>query len=465
VITRIEAHGYRCFPALVVDLDRYHVLAGANGAGKTTLLDIPVLIGDMIRTQRIVSAFLEPQGNQVPRATTLTDLPHKGIGDEIGFAFEARLPTDVVDALVSTGTAMPNQSAPTHLRYELRLSVTPRVLEIRDEYLFLFNEEGNRPKGDTTDKDYKFPQGTASGNDLENPDWQPVIIREGNSLTRFLPEAETRSAAAARSPGSGTRTTPKQPTRARPRRPAVQPDIRPIQVPSEQLALGTVPPDRTLFPAAVWFMETLRDRAIFYKPSWHVLRRAARPGDPDRVMASGRNLPWLALKLQQTDEEEFAAWEAHVRTALPQVRTIRAIEREEDHYAYLSVDYQGGYRVTSSGLSDGTLQILAMSILPYLPDEMLPRILVTEEPENGIHPRAIETVLESLTLLRGSQVWVSTHSPIVLAHTDLSCVLVMRLGKDGSVSVVPGDKHPQLRDWRGAIAIDIGTLFAAGVLN
>jgi predicted ATPase len=43
VITRLEAHGYRCFPSLSIDLDRYHVLAGANGADNTTLLDIPCL--------------------------------------------------------------------------------------------------------------------------------------------------------------------------------------------------------------------------------------------------------------------------------------------------------------------------------------------------------------------------------------------------------------------------------------
>ena len=49
----------------------------------------------------------------------------------------------------------------------------------------------------------------------------------------------------------------------------------------------------------------------------------------------------------------------------------------------------------------------------------MPRLLVTEEPENGIHPRAIETVVQSLGMLYDSQVWVSTHSPIVLAHTEL----------------------------------------------
>lgn len=46
-------------------------------------------------------------------------------------------------------------------------------------------------------------------------------------------------------------------------------------------------------------------------------------------------------------------------------------EREEDHHAYFVVVYQGGYEVTSSGLSDGTLRILALTILPYLPAPQL----------------------------------------------------------------------------------------------
>ena len=58
------------------------------------------------------------------------------------------------------------------------------------------------------------------------------------------------------------------------------------------------------------------------------------------------------------------AWVDHVRTALPQVRDIDPREREEDHYAYFSVEYNGGYTVTSSGLSDGTLRIFALTSSP-----------------------------------------------------------------------------------------------------
>lgn len=430
MITRIEAYGYRCFPGLSVDLGRYHVLAGANGAGKTTLLDIPVLVGDMLRHQRVAAAFLERQEpSRSARATTLTQLLYKGLGDAIAFAFEAKLPRDVIEALGDTSMARLGHSVPTHLRYELRLEVTPRDMRVVDEYLFLFAEDGTHPEAG------EFAQGrSVSGTTLAHSDWQSVIHREGRSLTQFTPESTTQST-----------------------------DIPPLRVPSGQLALGTVPPDPTLFPAAQWFASLLRSGVVFFDPDWETLRSPAPPGDPARLIDSGRNLPWLALDLQRSDPERFSSWIDHVRTALPQVKNITAIEREEDHYAYFAVDYAGGYQVTSSGLSDGTLRIFALTLLAYLDDGVMPALLVTEEPENGIHPRAIETVVESLSMLFDTQVWVSTHSPIVLAHTDLHDVLTTRLEKDGSVTVVAGDQHPRLRDWQGSL--DIGTLFAAGVLG
>jgi predicted ATP-dependent endonuclease of OLD family len=59
-------------------------------------------------------------------------------------------------------------------------------------------------------------------------------------------------------------------------------------------------------------------------------------------------------------------------------------------------------------------------------------------------------------------VWVSTHSPIVLAHTDLESVIVMRSSKEKGVKAIPGSIHPRLTDWQGKI--DLGSLFAAGIL-
>jgi len=163
------------------------------------------------------------------------------------------------------------------------------------------------------------------------------------------------------------------------------------------------------------------------------------------------------------DPVRYRTWVDHVRTALPQVDDVSVRVREDDNAAYFVVTYAGGHSVTSSGLSDGTVRILALSLPPYLPPSALPTLLVTEEPENGIHPQAIETVLASLRAVRGSQVWISTHSPVVLARTELANVLAARLRLDGSADVVRGAQHPRLREWRGSL--DLGTLFASGVLS
>ena len=304
---------------------------------------------------------------------------------------------------------------PTHLRYELRLEVTPRDMRVADEYLFLFTAGGNPPTAGA------FPQGrSVSGTDLRQPDWQSVIQREGRSLTQFTPESTT------------------QPT-----------DLPQLRVSSANLRSALCRRIRRCSPLPYG---SRRCCAAGSCSSTRTGRRCAarhRPALPKRLIASGQNLPWLALDLRNSDPGEFAAWIDHVRTALPQVKSIRVHEREEDHYAYFSVEYAGGYNVTSSGLSDGTLRILALTIIPFLPKDAAPRLLVTEEPENGIHPRAIETVVQSLSMLYDTQVWISTHSPIVLAGTRLRDVLATRLETDGSVTVVAGDQHPRLRDWKG----------------
>ena len=63
---------------------------------------------------------------------------------------------------------------PTHLRYELRLEVTPRDMRVADEYLFLFTSDSTRPAPGS------FPQGrSVSGTTLKQPNWQSVIHREG----------------------------------------------------------------------------------------------------------------------------------------------------------------------------------------------------------------------------------------------------------------------------------------------
>jgi predicted ATPase len=71
-----------------------------------------------------------------------------------------------------------------------------------------------------------------------------------------------------------------------------------------------------------------------------------------------------------------------------------------------------GQKVPAWLVSDGTLRLLALTIPAYLHE--LEGTFLIEEPENGIHPRAIETVLQYLSSVDRSQVLVGTHGPVAL---------------------------------------------------
>lgn len=67
-------------------------------------------------------------------------------------------------------------------------------------------------------------------------------------------------------------------------------------------------------------------------------------------------------------------------------------------------------------LSDGTLRFAAIVAAFFQPD--MPRIIMIEEIENGIHASRLRLLVElirSQSVARRTQVMVTTHSPLVLA--------------------------------------------------
>ena len=142
MITRIEATQYRCFDKLDVELGEFRVLVGANGSGKTTLLDVPVLLGDLLRSRNISEPFTNQRDGRAPRATALHELIFQGKGDYFILAVEAALPERVTSALLER---MPEKTRvrkdlwPTHIRYELRLQIFNETeLQVQNEYPLCF---------------------------------------------------------------------------------------------------------------------------------------------------------------------------------------------------------------------------------------------------------------------------------------------------------------------------------------
>ncbi|HEX6042432.1 MAG TPA: AAA family ATPase [Longimicrobium sp.] len=84
--------------------------------------------------------------------------------------------------------------------------------------------------------------------------------------------------------------------------------------------------------------------------------------------------------------------------------------------------------------SDGTLRAMALVALLMQPGEQMPSIIILDEPELGLHPRAISVLAGLLqTASMHSQVIVATQSPVLLDHFEPEQVIVAE--REGAESV------------------------------
>ena len=187
-------------------------------------------------------------------------------------------------------------------------------------------------------------------------------------------------------------------------------------------------------------------------------RRASRARSLARP-ALGSSLLSFIRRLRRYPDR-YEAWLEHIRTAIPDIRDIRVKTSEDDRSSYLSAVFSDGLEVPSLGLSDGTLRLLALTIIAYSPRNR--RTYLIEEPENGIHPLAVEAVYQSLSSSHHSQVLITTHSPVLLACTEAKELLCFSK-RDGETQIIRGDEHPFLADWQSAADVDL--LFASDVLG
>ena len=186
----------------------------------------------------------------------------------------------------------------------------------------------------------------------------------------------------------------------------------------------------------------------------------------------GSSLSWAVKYLQERHEPDYREWLSHVQTVLPDLEAVRVVEREDDRHAYQMLQYADGVQVPSWTTSDGTLNLLALTLLAYLPagdpssrERAFPNkgIFLVEEPENGVHPLALDAIYDSLSSVYDGQVLVTTHSPAFLRLARPEETLCFGKTSEGATDVVRGDEHPLLRGWRESA--DMNLLFATGVIG
>ncbi len=423
MIKLIEASNYRCLKYVNVGLEPFQVLVGPNASGKTTFLDVVAFLG------RLVSEGLDTALQE--RTQDFRDLTWGREGKKFELAIEAIIPEAIHDKFPANGFEI--------IRYEVAIGIeveTQAPAILGERVLLREGTPKSKPQRSLFPEALEVPESILSKGQRSKgqPNTKTIVSRAPEGKVNFYTEFSGRS-------GGGW--------------------INSFKLGVRKSALGNLPEDESKYPASTWLKILLAEGVQPFVLNSLFIRKASPPSHAKGFKPDGSNLPWIVHRLREKAPVRFRQWIAHLRTALGDIEDVRTVERPDDKHRYLVIKYDSGLQVPSWMTSDGTLRLMALTLPAYLSD--FQGVYLIEEPENGIHPRAVESVFQSLSSVYGAQILLATHSPVVLATAKPKDVLCFAKTPAGITDIVRGDEHPNLRNWQRET--NLGELFAAGVLG
>ena len=156
--------------------------------------------------------------------------------------------------------------------------------------------------------------------------------------------------------------------------------------------------------------------------------------DNHSLRTHGGNLAAVLLRLEREDVRKFELICRQIQRVLP---VFDHFELEES-YGKVALRWKarGNSKTFGAHLtSDGSLRFFALVTLLNLPSEMLPDVLLLDEPELGLHPAAVTLIGGMIKALAAErQVILATQSPLLVDAFDLDEFFVLEL-REGRTEV------------------------------
>jgi hypothetical protein len=222
------------------------------------------------------------------------------------------------------------------------------------------------------------------------------------------------------------------------------------------------------------------------EPLLHTIRSAvllhldpSKLGEPSfseeitpRTEFDGSNLAASLADMAIQIPDHYRALIERLRTVVPSVKSVRfqktslenenfeAVQTKEEtlfriikvkSIAYQAVfDSVSGDDIAAPYVSEGTL--LTLGLLSVLCGPSRPRLVLIDELERGLHPKALGTLVAQIREVQKQfpdlQVVATTHSPYLVDCFKPEEVVLTAIGEDGSVRAACLNEHPDFEKWK-----------------
>jgi len=201
-----------------------------------------------------------------------------------------------------------------------------------------------------------------------------------------------------------------------------------------------------------------------------VMKQINAAASQNYLQEHGNNFSSWFMTLSTQHPEEFRRIRQTAADVLPSIKEILTPPTQvATTYVTTQEKYLKG-PINMWRMSDGELCFLALLSLIFAPAEMGAPLFCVEEPENHLHPRLIETLVEVLAQRQQelganvAQNIVTTHSPYLVDRAKIDDLIFVEKRKGASVFTRPASKK-HLRELLEQEEAGLGDLWYSGALG
>lgn len=156
------------------------------------------------------------------------------------------------------------------------------------------------------------------------------------------------------------------------------------------------------------------------------LVRINQPSPSSKLLSDGSNLSQIIGQIFQDENkrEDFIEW---LQILIPEFQNIEVKQSNIDgSFEFFIYEKSSNKPFPKYLISDGTYNILALMAAVYQNSQ--PQFLCIEEPENGLHPEAIELLVDFFKEKceqEGHHIWLNTHSATLVRCLEIDEIILV----------------------------------------
>lgn len=179
------------------------------------------------------------------------------------------------------------------------------------------------------------------------------------------------------------------------------------------------------------------------------IRQSSPAGVAPYLQSEGNNLASFLHYLKENYSSNYDRIVSYVKLIMPQFGDFYLAPNAQGYVMLKWRDISpNDYILLPEQFSDGAIRFIALATLLLQPSETMPKVIIIDEPELGLHPFAINQLAEMIKeAAKHTQVIIATQSPGLVDEFEANQITIIERDEENECSTARKLDEEELKDW------------------